>query len=87
MTTKEKNKKNIDSGLDVVDPKTHPARDATHFRRIVAARKQLEDAENELRDAVATAIKAGDSWTVIGTAMGTTRQAAFQRFAKTRSRK
>ena len=79
-------KKSDDAGLHVVDPKTHPARDATHFRRIIAARKQLEDAENELRAAVADAIKAGDSWTVIGVAMGTTRQAAFQRFGKDRPR-
>jgi hypothetical protein len=32
-----------DTGLDAVDPSTHSARDAQHFRRIVAARPGLED--------------------------------------------
>ena len=38
-------RRNDDTGLDIVDPKTHPARDATHFRRIIQARKDLEVAE------------------------------------------
>ena len=58
-------------------------RDATNFRRIIEARKGLESAEMELRDAVTAARAAGDSWTVIGAALGTSKQAAFQRFAKT----
>jgi len=78
-----KNARDINqTGLDAIDPKTHPARDASHFRRIVAARKHLEAAERELRDAVAAARGAGDSWTVIGTAMDTTRQGAYQRFGR-----
>lgn len=67
-------------GLDELDPSTHPARSAAHFRRVLAARDQLGDAEQELRDAVAAARQAGDSWTVIGAALDTTRQAAQQRF-------
>ncbi|MDO5635421.1 MAG: hypothetical protein Q4G34_11220 [Micrococcus sp.] len=67
-------------GLDQVSPATHPARDAVHFRRILAARTQLAAAERELRDAVDAARAAGDSWTVIGAALDTTRQAAQQRF-------
>lgn len=39
---------------------------ASGFRRIIAARKGLEVDEKELRDAVAAARAAGDSWTVIG---------------------
>lgn len=70
------------SGLDGVDPDTHPSSDAIHFRRIIAAREALEAAEKELRDAVAAARAAGDSWTSIGAAMGTTRQGAYQRFGK-----
>ena len=66
--------------LDRLDPATHPARDATAFRRILAARKAVDDADAELRAAVAAAREAGDSWTVIGAALDTTRQAAFQRF-------
>jgi hypothetical protein len=69
-------------GLDRVDPSTHPSRDAASFRRIIAARKALEEAKQELRDSVAAAREAGDSWTVIGAALDTTRQAAYQRFGK-----
>ncbi len=70
------------SGLDAVGPGTHPARDAAPFRRILAARQRVVDAERELREAVRAARDAGDSWTVIGAALDTTRQAAFQRFGK-----
>lgn len=68
------------AGLDQLDVSTHPARDAAHFRRIIAARHNLTAAEQELRDAVTAAREAGDSWTVIGAALDTTRQAAQQRF-------
>ena len=53
-----------------------------HFRRIIAARKKLVDAEQELHDAVNAAHDAGDSWAVIGAALDTSRQAAFQRFSR-----
>ena len=68
------------TGLDHIDPSTHPARDATSFRRILAARRGLVSAEQELHDAVRAARQAGDSWTVIGAALDITRQAAQQRF-------
>jgi hypothetical protein len=70
------------SGLDELDPSNMVARDAQHFRRIVAAREGIDIAEGELRDAVRAAREAGDSWTVIGVALDTTRQAAFQRFGR-----
>ncbi len=76
----------IDSGIDSIDPATHPARDATSFRRILAARANLERAEQELRDSVAAARQADESWAVIGAALGTTRQNAHQRFGKERVR-
>lgn len=69
-----------ETGLNQLDPARHPARDAAHFRRILAAREHLAAAEQELRDAVRAARDAGDSWTVIGAALDTTRQAAQQRF-------
>lgn len=72
------------TGLDDLEPETTPARDAVHFRRIIAARKQLSDAEESLRNAVREAREAGDSWTVIGAAMDTTRQAAHERFGRDR---
>jgi Flp pilus assembly protein TadD len=68
------------TGLDELNPADHPARDAAHFRRILAARENLAAAEQELRDAVLAARDAGDSWSLIGAALDTTRQAAQQRF-------
>ncbi len=79
MTT---NTRRDSTGLDRLDASTHPARDAVHFRRILAARQAVSDAEQELRDAVQAARDAGDSWTIIGAALDTTRQAAFQRFGR-----
>jgi hypothetical protein len=68
--------------LKQIVPAARPARDATHFRSIIAARKAVEEAEARLRQAVTDARDAGDSWTVIGAAHDTTRQAAYQRFGK-----
>jgi len=64
-----------ETGLDSVAPET--LRDASHFRRIVEAKNDLEAADSQLRDVVAAARAAGDSWTVIGAALGTSKQAAF----------
>nr|WP_228805711.1 hypothetical protein [Nocardia higoensis] len=68
--------------MDQLDPGKNPAKDAKSFRRIIAARKKVAEAEAELRAAVKDAHAAGDSWTVIGMALDTSRQAAFQRFGK-----
>lgn len=68
------------TGLDELDLDSAEVRSAQHFRRIIAARKGVELAEAELRNAVMDAREAGDSWTVIGSALETTRQAACQRF-------
>lgn len=70
------------TGLDRLDPQMTPSRDARHFRRIIAARHGIAEADAELRAAVAAAREAGDSWTVIGAALDTTRQAAYQRFGQ-----
>ncbi len=72
--------RNDQTGLGDLDPAETPARDAIHFRRIITARQALGTAERELREAVQAAREAGDSWTVIGAALDTTRQAAQQRF-------
>jgi hypothetical protein len=69
-----------ETGLDDLDPATTPARDAVYFRRIIKAREALAAAEQELHDAVRAAREAGDSWTIIGAALDTSRQAAQQRF-------
>ncbi|ARG59321.1 hypothetical protein B1T43_06510 [Mycobacterium kansasii] len=72
----------INTWLDTIEPDPADARDATHFRRIRAARKALDDAHDELCAAVKAARDAGDTWAMIGLALGTTRQAAFQRFGQ-----
>lgn len=74
------------TGLDDVGPGSHPARDAAHLRRIIQARAGIAAAEEELHSAVRAAREAGDSWTVIGAALDTTKQAAQQRFGRSRSR-
>ncbi|CCG03091.1 hypothetical protein [Blastococcus saxobsidens] len=66
--------------LDNLDPSKLDFRDATHVRRIIAANEDLAAAEHRLREAVADARAAGDSWVMIGAALGVTRQAAQQRF-------
>jgi hypothetical protein len=83
MQMKTKRKNTGATGLDALTPSKVHSRDAVHFRKIIAARKKVAEAEQELRDAVQPARDAGDSWTVIGAALETTRQAAFQRFGKT----
>lgn len=70
----------MERALDDLDPTTVTARDAVHFRRIIAARERVTRADRELRDAVRAARDAGDSWLSIGMALGVTKQAAQKRF-------
>lgn len=71
--------------LDVmVEPNASAAADVTldtPLDRVAAAREQASVAEAALRAAVARARAAGHTWQRIGTVLGTTRQAAFERFA------
>lgn len=83
MTAKHPTKTTVEDWLDQLDPDAVPARDASHMRRIAAAVKAGAEAEAELTAAIQAARAAGDSWAMIGTAMGVSRQAAFQRFGKT----
>jgi hypothetical protein len=69
--------------LDSIDPDPTDARDARHMRRIIAAAEKLDVAQAELNEAVAVAREAGDSWAMIGTALGINRRAAQQRFDET----
>ena len=75
-----------DSGIEewLDNPEVGPAdaRDGRHMRRISAAAKTVAKSEEELRAAVRAARGAGDSWAMIGTALGISRQAAYQRFKK-----
>lgn len=69
------------AALDAITPETHPGRDATGFRRIIAARRAVAAADAELLEAVRAARDAGDSWTIIGAALNTSKQGAHRRFA------
>lgn len=66
--------------LDDVDPSA--ARDGQHMRRIVAARDALGAATAELHEAMTAARRAGDSWAIVGTALGISRQAAESQFGE-----
>lgn len=64
------------------EPASGEERDPQAFialREAVAARA---DAERGMADAVAAARRAGYSWTVIGSLLGTTGEAARQRYGK-----
>lgn len=52
------------------------------LRVLRQARDGLREAESRLRGAVDAAREAGHSWSEIGDVLGTTRQAAFQRFGR-----
>lgn len=71
----------VEDWLDRIEPDPAAARDASHMRRTIAANEALDAAQTELRDAVNAAREAGDSWAVIGLALGVSRQAAQQRFS------
>lgn len=65
-----------------LNPEPPVDRDAADFRRIAAARTAAEKAEAELHAAVQAARANGDSWEVIGTALGTSARTARERFER-----
>jgi hypothetical protein len=80
--SKDPSTEEISAWLDTVEPDPDDARDAKYFRRIVAADAALKNADADLRSAVADARAAGDTWDMIGLALGVSRQAAYQRFGR-----
>lgn len=70
----------VEGALDALDPAIVTARDAVHFRRVIAANGGVARADRELHEAVRSAREAGDSWLSIGLALGVTQQAAQKRF-------
>ncbi|CKP65430.1 Hypothetical protein ERS024288_04060 [Mycobacterium tuberculosis] len=61
-----KHKTDIDEWLDTIEPNPADAHDASHLRRIIAAKEAVQTAESELRAAVNAARAAGDTWAAIG---------------------
>lgn len=51
-----------------------------HLREVAAASEAVALAERRLREAVAAARAAGDSWTAIGMMLGTSKQNAYRKF-------
>ena len=68
-----------DEFIDSIDPRT--MRDAAHLRAVSAARREVGASQDRLVAAVRAARAAGDSWTMIGIALGTSKQAAHRKFA------
>lgn len=66
--------------IDSIDPST--IRDGSHRREIAAAKNAVESSQEQLRRAVRNARAAGDSWTMIGIALGTSKQNAYRKFGK-----
>lgn len=75
--------------LDSIDPTAIglPDADATHLRRIGAAVRAASTSQLELADAVAAARDHGHTWTQIATMLGTSRQAAQERYGKAAPRR
>lgn len=70
----------VDGTLLRLSPAPIVDREAADFRRISAARKAAAKAEAELDAAVSAARAKGDSWAVIGAALGTSARTARERF-------
>jgi hypothetical protein len=70
----------IERFIEGIDPAA--MRDARHWRAVAAARVNVAEAEAALRDAVDEARAAGDSWTMIGLVLGTSKQAAHRKFSR-----
>ncbi|ORB75836.1 hypothetical protein [Mycobacterium scrofulaceum] len=71
----------INEWLDSIDIDPADVRDATHFRRIRAAMTN-NATQAALAAAVAAARAAGDSWAVIGAALGIGAQGAEQQYGR-----
>lgn len=69
---------NVDEFIDSIDPAA--MRDGSHLREIAAARDDVDASNARLRAAVVAARQAGDSWTMIGVALRTSKQNAFRKY-------
>ena len=68
--------------FETYEPRPEDARDARVLRDIAHAFSHVAEAERELADAVSVARAEGHSWAAIGTVLGTSGEAARQRYGK-----
>lgn len=78
LTVRNSHDDDVDAFIDSIPPET--MRDASRLREIAEARDAVEAASARLRDAVSAAREAGDSWTMIGLALRTSKQNAFRKY-------
>lgn len=78
--TRTQARDDVEEFLDQLEPNPTDAQDAGPLRAIYRAVQGVKDAEASLHAEVAAARAAGVSWTVIGAALGVTKQAAHSRF-------
>jgi hypothetical protein len=72
--------------LDELDPATTPAEDINDLRAIAQAVTEVAAAHARLEGAVRAARERGRSWARIGIALGTSRQAARERYEERAAR-
>ncbi len=72
----------VDLTFDARQGKVDVVTDSPPLTRLAEALTEVRAAETRLRDAVDVARDAGHTWAEIGDVLGTTRQAAFQRFGR-----
>lgn len=70
--------------LDDLDPAAiaSPDTDATYLRQLGAAVRAAATSQTDLADAVVAAREHGHTWTQIATMLGTSRQAAQERYGE-----
>lgn len=75
---------NAERWLDSLDPEAvaSPEADATYLRRVAAAVAGAAASHAELADSVAAARAHGHTWMQIATMLGTSRQAAQERYGE-----
>ncbi|HWL44113.1 MAG TPA: hypothetical protein VNQ73_14320 [Ilumatobacter sp.] len=77
---KTQTRDDADDFIASIDPAA--MRDARHVCKIAHARRALEAAERDLQTAVDEARAAGDSWTMIGVALRTSKQNAHRKYGR-----
>lgn len=72
----------VEAWLDGLDPGATPARNGRYLRAVAEAQDAADAADQRLRDAVAEARAAGESWASISVALGTSGLTARRQFGR-----